>query len=126
MIKSVLHGVLVGFALAAVAACSSPAADKQREEEAINRGEALPGAPVATPEDAFANDCTSSAGLWNATTQHCTVTQAMCTTLGEWRDSIGCVLPAVDASGCSGTSGHGMVGDACVITYVTRELATQI
>lgn len=120
-----MRSVVLCIVFACMAACG-PAGEKQRQEEAINRGEAAPGAAAIPPSDSFAADCTSSGGVWNATAQQCAVTQAMCSNVGEWRDGIGCVLPSVDANGCSGVGGLGMVGDACVITYATRKFATQI
>jgi hypothetical protein len=123
--QRVLPFVLIGALVAASVACS-PAADKQRQEEAINRGEAVPGAPVAVPADEFASGCASSGGVYDAATQHCTVTAAMCANLGEWRDGIGCVMTSMDATACTGMSGLKMVGDACVITHATREFLNAI
>lgn len=125
MIDRLLQSVLLGALVAGVVACS-PAADKQRQEEAINRGEAVPGAPAAAPADDFVTGCTSSGGVYDATTEHCTVTAAMCANVGEWREGVGCVMPSLDATTCTGMDGLRMVGDACVITYATREYLNAI
>ncbi len=117
--------VIIAVALALLAACNK-ADQKQSEEEAINRGEAVPGAAAAAPQDEFITGCTDAGGVYNATAQHCTVTAAMCASLGEWRDGVGCVMPSMDATACTDMSGLRMVGDVCVITYATRELITTI
>ena len=125
MIRRALPGMLIGVLAAALVACS-PAADKQRQEEAINRGETVPAAPAAAPQDEFASGCASSGGTYDAATGHCTVTATMCANVGEWRDGVGCVMASMDASTCAATSGLKMVGDACVMTHATRETLNAI
>lgn len=125
MIRGLVPGMLVGALAAAFVACS-PAADKQREEEAINRGEVPAGTPAAAPQDEFVSGCASSGGTYDAATQHCTVTPAMCANLGEWRDGVGCVMTSLDATTCTGMSGFKMVGDACVMTHATRDTLNAI
>lgn len=116
---------IIVVALTLLAACSKTD-QKQAEEEAINRGEAVPGATTAAPPDEFISGCTSAGGVYDTVAQHCTVTAAMCASLGEWRDGVGCVMPSMDATACTDMSGLRMVGDVCVITFATRELLTTI
>ena len=125
MIQRLLPRVLVGALVASTVACS-PAADKQRQEEAINRGDVAADVPTAAPVDEFASGCASSGGVYDAATEHCTVTVAMCANLGEWRDGVGCVMTSLDATACTGMSGFKMVGDACVITHATRDYLNAI
>ena len=113
---------LLAALVGAVGACS-PAADRQREEAAINRGES---APAAQPVDSFATACAQAGGSWDATLAHCKVTSPMCARFGEWRDGIGCVVPSTDAGSCEGMSGLERVGDTCVIAHVSQDDLTHI
>ena len=121
MRKSLRCIALAVSMVSALAACS-PAADKQREEQAIATGEAKP-ASSSDPSEAA---CGRAKGTWDSATSHCNVTPAMCadTGTGTWREGTGCVV-AVDAQeACVGFNGMRWSQDTCVIDFLdSAELA---
>lgn len=122
-------------ALLALVACSEkpgPLAEKQRQEEAINRGEAAP----ATAANAHAAACKRAGGDWKAGTQQCAMTRAMCggNTAGTWVNGVGCSMDVADEAECTalvGTGGlDGFTGiqwsqGRCVMAFMTSDELAQ-
>lgn len=106
-----LHRMLAVAALCpllALVACgksenASPLAEKQRQEEAINRGDAAPAA------DAGSVACKRAGGDWKAGAQQCAMTRAMCggNNAGTWADGVGCSLDVADHAACTALVGNG-------------------
>ena len=101
--------------LLALTACS-PAADKQREEQAIASGEAH----GASPTDPLPAACGRAKGQWDAESSRCNLTPAMCadTGTGAWRDGTGCVVAVDSQEACSGFSGMRWSQGTCVIDFL--------
>ncbi len=106
--------------LAGLAACSDRAADRQREEAAIARGEA----PAANaPADAAVAACARLGGTWNGAAEHCAVTAAVCagTGAGNWIEGIGCVPDGIASEAdCTGFNGMRWNGSQCVLAFLDR------
>jgi hypothetical protein len=115
--------LLAGFACALLAGCN-PAAEQQRAEEAVNRGEAMPA--TKTPET-FESACARVGGSWSVDKQTCGVTQALCAAIGSgnWSEGSGCVVDVGEEAECSGFSGIQWTGSACVLASIDSSELSQ-
>lgn len=117
-----LRAVGVFAALLLVAACSDRAADKQREEEAIARGEA-PAASATGNVDTALKSCAQLGGEWQAGAGQCTLTAALCANsgAGSWHEGVGCVATNItQESDCTGFGGMQWNGSQCVLAFLDR------
>lgn len=110
--------------LAALSACDA-AADKQRQEEAIARGE--PPAAGRTASDPAQVACARAHGKWSLGHDRCELTREMCegASAGTWREGIGCTLAVESAADCVGFGGVRWAQDACVLDWLDRNEVLQ-
>ena len=110
-------------ALFVVTAWSDRAADRQRAEEAVARGEAPAAAASEPAPDAAVSACARLGGQWNTGADHCTVTLGACagTGAGSWVEGTGCVTDGIASEGeCTGFGGMRWNGSQCVLAYLDR------
>ena len=126
MSARILVVVCIAVLLLSSVACDRTA-DKQRQEEAINRG--VPTAEIiAMNNKTFKVACERAGGGWQATTSRCATTAVMCPSPGEWNDAIGCVFSDLGAAECGELESQGMqlVGEVCAITDISSEQFEQL
>ena len=127
MIARILFVACIAVLMLSSAACDRTA-DKQRQEEAINRGEVPAAQTQAMANTGFKGACERAGGDWQAATSRCAMTAAMCPSPGEWDDAIGCVLPSISADECKDMENQGihLVGEVCAITDLSSEQFEQL
>ncbi len=120
--------VVVTVWLLALTGCSDPAAQTQRDEEAVNRGDAPSAAMQDRALKSFESACTGAGGSWQKATKQCGMSAAMCADPGTWNEKIGCVYSTVSAADCGEMSHQGlhMVGGVCALTAVSSEQFDQL
>lgn len=102
-------------------ACSDNATEAPATKPAI--GHVDPATTVA--DESFESSCRRVAGQWQAETQQCAVTEALCANFGRWQEETGCIVASVEPTECVGMSGLQVVGDSCVITRLSLDELAQ-
>lgn len=120
--------VVVTTFLLVMTGCSDPAAQAQRDEEAVNRGDPPSAAMQDRSLKSFATACTDAGGTWEKASGQCGMSAAMCTDPGKWNDKIGCVYPSVSVADCGEMSNQGLhvVAGVCALTTVSSEQFEQL